>query len=145
MENMESYFEQRNDKELNALAKQNLKGKGKRNVVGGSTSARHNMHQIAKKKLAILEEDRLERLLRRVEEQDQRIAQLEKEKRAVRRKHSEARAQEARGLGYRQQWARRQRAGGASVGGCVDSWKDGDVWKRSSLFEPCPQCTFNTQ
>jgi hypothetical protein len=116
MENMESYFEQRNDKELNALVKQKFKGKQSSSATG-SVSMRHNMHQIAKKKLAILEEDRLERLLRRVEEQDQRIAQLEKEKRAVRKKHTEARAQEARAQGYRQQWARRQRAGGLRSAG----------------------------
>ena len=43
----------------------------------GKLSAQH--HDIAAKKVKVLEQDRLERLLRQVEEQDQRIEKLERE------------------------------------------------------------------
>ena len=122
MSNLDSYFQQRNDKALNALLKQNSKKKGAR---VGSASSRHNMQAIAAKKVKVLEQDRLERLLRRVEEQDQRIEKLEREKRQNRRKHADARAKEQRNLGYRGAWARRQRTGGLRSAGASIARRSG--------------------
>ena len=82
------------------------------------------MHSLAKKKLAIMEQDRLDKLLRRVEEQDRRIEKLEREKALARRRHADLRAQESRSIGYRAQWARRNRGGLRTAGvSCMNEYK----------------------
>ena len=128
MSNMESYFAQRNDKALTAALKQKMGRRSRANHSnrygnGGSrvyddsdAQSRHTMHTLAKKKLALLEQDRLDKLLRRVEEQDRRIEKLEKEKAMARRRQADLRAREGREIGYRAQWARRNRGGLRTAG-----------------------------
>ena len=134
--NMESYFAQKSNKVLTAALKQNnrrggVQSKKKRFQDEGShlssqseAQSRHTMHSLAKKRLAIMEQDRLDNLLRRVEEQDRRIERLEREKASARRRHADLRAREGRSVGYRAQWARRNRGGLRTAGvSCVNEYK----------------------
>jgi hypothetical protein len=145
MSNMESYFAQRNDKALTAALKQNMGRRSRahhsnRYGNGGSrvyddsdAQSRHTMHTLAKKKLAILEQDRLDKLLQRVEQQDRRIEKLEKEKARARRRQADLRAREGRELGYRAQWARRNR-GGLRTAGASSIYSYGDAGRSPSAM-----------
>ena len=134
--NMESYFAQRSNKMLTAALKQSNRRGGtqsKKNQfqdLGSQSSSqseaqsRHTMHSLAKKRLAIMEQDRLDKLLRRVEEQDRRIEKLEREKALARRRHADLRAREGRNIGYRAQWTRRNRGGLRTAGvSCMNEYK----------------------